>query len=303
MTELIEDFLGYLKVEKGASLNTQAAYRRDLAQLIHFLKAGRKDGLEVTRQDLSEFLAHLTHQGLSPRSIARTLTAVRGFYRFLKMDDIVEIDPTETLPMPKAPAALPKYLSSADVENLLKQPEASNPIGLRNKAMLEVLYAAGLRVSELVSLRLHDLNVTYEPGAGEIKHGFLVCYGKGNKERIVPIANSVIGVIQEYLSRARKELLKRKDSDFLFLNNRGGKLTRQSVWLMISHYGRQAGLRTKLTPHILRHSFATHLLEHGADLRAVQMMLGHADIATTQVYTHVTKDRIKQVYKKYHPRA
>ncbi|MBI1745244.1 MAG: site-specific tyrosine recombinase XerD [Acidobacteria bacterium] len=306
MNELIEDFLGFLRVEKGAARNTQAAYRQDLRKLAVFFKSTDKDCLQVSRKDLTEFLAYLGQMGLSARSIVRILTAVKGFYRFLRIDQLIDADPTETLPLPKAPLILPKFLSPADVEKLLEQPDVSTPIGLRNKVMLEVLYATGLRVSELIGLRTHDLNIAYEPETHVIKQAYLICFGKGGKERIVPMANSVMTLIQEYLKTVRNQYRpgrEQSQSDVLFLNNRGGRLSRQSVWIMISKYGRQAGIRMKLTPHVLRHSFATHLLEHGADLRAVQVMLGHADIATTQIYTHVTKERIRRVYKKYHPRA
>ncbi|MBI1747746.1 MAG: tyrosine-type recombinase/integrase [Acidobacteria bacterium] len=218
-------------------------------------------------------------------------------------DDVIDADPTENLPTPKLPATLPKYLSTADVDKLLSQPDIRAPIGLRNKVMLEVLHASSLRVSELIGLHGHDLNVEYRARSKEIKQGYLVCLGKGGKERIVPIANSVIELIQEYVRTARERLCKRRNADYLFLNNRGGKLSRQSVWIMISRYGRQAGIRVPITSHILRHSFATHLLEHGADLRSVQVRLGHADISTTPIYIHVTKKRIQQVYKRFHPRA
>ena len=302
MTELVEDFIGFLKVEKGASANTQAAYRRDLAKLEAFFKAAKQDFLEAGRQDLAQFASHLSEAGLGPRSVARALAAVRGFYRFLRIDQLIDGDPTECLPAPKAPATLPKFLSPADVEKLLGQPDPSQRLGLRNQAILELLYATGLRVSELIGLRLQDLRFTDGAGTGP-PQGYLLCFGKGGKERIVPVAALVIELLGRYVATARPRLIKRGRPDWLFLNQRGGKLTRQSIFLMVQGYGRRAGLRVSITPHVLRHSFATHLLEHGADLRSVQMMLGHADISSTQIYTHVSKERIKQVYKKYHPRA
>lgn len=291
---LFEQFINYLKVEKGASENTLDAYQRDLNKLSTFLAGRGLSYREVGKDDLSEFLSYLGTQNLRARSIARVIAVIKSFYKFLVLDGVIAADPAETIESPKIQLSLPKYLSVHEVDDLLKQPDATKPSGVRNKAMLEVLYASGLRVSELISIKLRDL---------KWQEGYLVCTGKGGKERIAPLGESAIAAVTGYLDVARKRLMKRKSSNLLFVNNRGGKLTRQAVWKIISDCGVRAGIKRKLTPHVLRHSFATHLIEHGADLRAVQMMLGHADISTTQIYTHVTKERIKQVYKKYHPRA
>jgi integrase/recombinase XerD len=300
--DLMEEFLNFISVEKGASVNTLQAYRRDMIKWTGFLTERGKSYLDAGKEDLSEFMRYLAEQKLAARSVARVLAAVKGFYRFLLLDGVMTSDPAETIQSPKAQVSLPKYLTLSEVDKLLNQPKSSTGTDIRNKAILEVLYATGLRVSELISLCLSDLRLPadWDTSAPD---SYLVCMGKGSKERIVPLGESAIRYIKEYLFSARSRLVKGKGSDLLFLNNRGGRLSRQSVWKMIAEYGRQAGIRVKLTPHVLRHSFATHLLEHGADLRSVQMMLGHADIATTQIYTHVTKEKIKQVYRKYHPRA
>jgi len=291
----ISSFLTHAKVEKGLSPNTVSAYRRDLMKFCEFAQK-RKLTLEaVSRDDLVDFLAGLYRQHLESKSVARHLVSLRNFFRFAQIQELVAADPTINLESPKIRRSLPGYLRLEEVEKLLAQPDAKTPLGLRDRAMLEVLYSAGLRVSELVGLRVSDLDT---------KVGCVSCIGKGDKERIVPIGKKALGMVERYLRDARPKMLgKFPASATLFVNRRGKPLSRVGVWKILSAYGRRAGLRVALTPHMLRHSFATHLLERGADLRSVQLMLGHADISTTQIYTHVVEERLKQIYKAHHPRA
>ncbi len=291
----ISSFLTHVRVEKGLSSNTVAAYRRDLAKFNEFTQK-RKLSLEaVTRDDLVDFLAGLYRQKLESKTVARHLVTLRNFFRFAQIQELIPEDPSVNLESPKIRRSLPGYLRLEEVERLLVQPDAKTPLGMRDRAMLEVLYSAGLRVSELVGLRVTDLDT---------KVGCVRCIGKGDKERIVPVGKKALGMVEKYLRDARPKLLgKAAGSPTLFVNRRGGALSRVGVWKILSSYGRRAGLRVALTPHMLRHSFATHLLERGADLRSVQLMLGHADISTTQIYTHVVEERLKQIYKAHHPRA
>ncbi len=292
--DLAGEFLNYLRVEKGASENTIESYRRDLEALARFLAERGSSFLTAGRDDLKDFLRRLAERGLSERSAARSLSAARSFYKFLLIDGRTERDPTEDLESPRARRRLPRFLDTNEVERLLAAPDRSSELGLRDGAMLEVLYAAGLRVSELVSLRVSDLN---------LEMGYLLCAGKGNKERIVPLGQPAVETLERYLREARGKILKGKASDLLFPSVRGSRLSRQQFWKLIKNYGRRAGIKSRITPHVLRHSFATHLLARGADLRSLQMMLGHADISTTQIYTHVSRERLKEIYLKYHPRA
>jgi len=291
----ISSFLTHVRVEKGLSSNTVAAYRRDLAKFNEFAQK-RKLSLETaTRDDLVDFLAGLYRQKLESKTVARHLVTLRNFFRFAQIQELIAEDPSANLESPKIRRSLPGYLRLEEVERLLVQPDAKTPLGLRDRAMLEVLYSAGLRVSELVGLRVTDLDT---------RVGCVRCIGKGDKERIVPVGKKALGMVEKYLRDARPKLLgKAAGSPTLFVNRRGGALSRVGVWKILSSYGRRAGLRVALTPHMLRHSFATHLLERGADLRSVQLMLGHADISTTQIYTHVVEERLKQIYKAHHPRA
>jgi integrase/recombinase XerD len=291
----ISSFLTHVKVEKGLSPNTVSAYRRDLMKFSEFAKK-RKLSLEaVNRDDLVDFLAGLYRQKLESKSVARHLVSLRNFFRFAQAQELIPADPSLNLESPKIRRSLPGYLRLEEVERLLAQADSKTPSGLRDRAMLEVLYSAGLRVSELVGLRVSDLDT---------KAGCVRCIGKGDKERIVPIGKKALAIVDGYLREARPTLLgKAVGSPTLFVNRRGGALSRVGVWKILSAYGRRAGLRVALTPHMLRHSFATHLLERGADLRSVQLMLGHADISTTQIYTHVVEERLKQIYKAHHPRA
>jgi len=295
ITPAIPQFLTHVKVEKGLSANTVAAYQRDLAKFNVFAQK-RKLGLEgVKRDDLVDFLASLYREKLESRTVARHLVTLRNFFRFAQVQELIVTDPSLNLESPKIRRTLPGYLRLEEVERLLTQPDAKTALGLRDRAMLEVLYSTGLRVSELIGLRVTDL---------DIKVGCIRCIGKGDKERIVPAGRKALGMVEKYLRDGRPKLLgKGVLSQALFVNRRGASLSRVGVWKILSAYGRRAGLRVALTPHMLRHSFATHLLERGADLRSVQLMLGHADISTTQIYTHVVEERLKQIYKAHHPRA
>ena len=293
----IASFVTHVKVEKGLSANTVSAYRRDLVKFDGFAKK-RKLALEkVTRDDLVDFLAGLYREKLESRTVARHLVTLRNFFRFAQIQELIAADPSINLESPKIRRSLPGYLRLEDVERLLNQPDSKTALGLRDRAMLEVLYSTGLRVSELVGLRVGDLD-------GEA--GCVRCIGKGDKERIVPVGRKALAMVEKYLQEARPEMLRQAkvtNATALFVNRRGVALSRVGVWKILSAYGRRAELRVALTPHMLRHSFATHLLERGADLRSVQLMLGHADISTTQIYTHVVEERLKQIYKAHHPRA
>jgi integrase/recombinase XerD len=293
----INGFLTHVRVEKGLSNNTVSAYRRDLVKFDAFAKKRKLALGAVRRDDLVDFLASLYHQKLESRTVARHLVTVRNFFRFAQVQELVPEDPTLNLESPKIRRSLPGYLRLEEVEKLLGQPDEKTPIGLRDRAMLEVLYSSGLRVSELIGLRVLDLDRSV---------GCVRCVGKGDKERIVPIGKKATALVEKYLREARPKLLGKglaANSQTLFLNRRGGTFSRVGIWKILSAYGRKAGLRVALTPHMLRHSFATHLLERGADLRSVQLMLGHSDISTTQIYTHVVEERLKQIYKAHHPRA
>jgi integrase/recombinase XerD len=297
ITATITSFLTHVRVEKGLSPNTVSAYRRDMMKFDEFAKK-RKLTLEaVTRDILVDFLASLYRQKLESRTVARHLVTLRNFFRFAQTQDCISVDPSVNLESPKIRRTLPGYLRLDEVELLLSQPDDKTPLGLRDRAMLEVLYSTGLRVSELVNLRVMDLDT----GVGCVR-----CIGKGDKERIVPIGKKALTLVDRYLRDARPKLVgkgKQALATTLFINRRGSPISRVGVWKILSAYGRQAGLRVGSTPHMLRHSFATHLLERGADLRSVQLMLGHSDISTTQIYTHVVEERLKQIYKAHHPRA
>ncbi|HXL23062.1 MAG TPA: site-specific tyrosine recombinase XerD [Candidatus Dormibacteraeota bacterium] len=289
-------FLNHIRVEKGLSPNTLTAYRRDLMKFEVFAKKRKLTLESVTRDHLVDFLATLYRQKLESRSVARNLVTLRNFFRYAQVEELVTCDPSANLESPKVRRKLPGYLKLADVERLMTQPDQKTPLGLRDRAMLEVLYSTGLRVSELTGLRVADV---------DMKVGSVRCIGKGDKERIVPVGRKAVGMVEKYLREARPQLVVKKTGAItaLFLNRRGKALTRVGVWKILSDYGREAGLRAPLTPHVLRHSFATHLLERGADLRSVQLMLGHSDISTTQIYTHLVEERLKQIYKAHHPRA
>jgi integrase/recombinase XerD len=295
LNQLIDSFLTYLTAVKGLSKNTLESYGRDILKLAVFL-----EGKDITRIDqvgykhILDFLTYLKEQGLNTRSTSRTLISVRQFFKFLLAEKFIESDPTFLIRTPKIKRGLPETLSLEGVEKLLSSPDESSPEGIRDKSMLEVLYATGIRVSELVELGLNDVN---------FELGYIIAYGKGSKQRIVPIGEKAKIKLREYLDTSRLKLLKSRTSPHLFVTRLGKKMTRQGFWKIIKAYSRKSGLTKKISPHTLRHSFATHLLERGADLRAIQVMLGHSDISTTQIYTHIERERLKEVHKKYHPRS
>jgi integrase/recombinase XerD len=297
LSAVISSFLMHVRVEKGLSANTISAYKRDLEKFEGFARKRKLTLESVGRDDLVDFLAGLYRQKLESRTVARQLVTLRNFFRFAQVQDLIPEDPSINLESPKIRRHLPGYLRLEEVEKLLEQPDSKTPTGLRDRAMLEVLYSTGLRVSELIGLSVSDLDA---------KVGCVRCIGKGDKERIVPVGKKALSMVDKYLREGRPQLLrtaKASSGPALFVNRRGVALSRVGVWKILSAYGRRAGLRVALTPHMLRHSFATHLLERGADLRSVQLMLGHADISTTQIYTHVVEERLKQIYKAHHPRA
>ncbi len=299
MDTTIHVFLSYLRVEKALAQNTILAYGRDLRRFSAFLaKRKKNDVAEVTREDVVDFLAYLYKEKLDSRSVARYLVSLRCFYKYAMMEELVRLDPTENLESPKIRQSLPTYLRIEEIDRLLAAPNVETPIGLRDRAMLEVFYSTGLRVSEVLNLRLTDV---------DMRMGCVHCIGKGNKERLVPIGRKAIAAVEQYLALSRPQLARpgspAPHNQVLFLTRIGRRLSRISIWKIMHDYGTRLGLRGRLTPHKLRHSFATHLLERGADLRSVQLMLGHADISTTQIYTHVVEERLKQVYKAHHPRA
>jgi integrase/recombinase XerD len=293
-TVVIDTYLGYLRDVRRMSPNTVESYARDLASLAGFADRKGKPLEALARADLEAFARQLMADGLSPRSVARTIACVRGFYKFLLVEKAISADPAEDFRAPRAWPALPKYLGLEDVDKLLAQPDTATPRGLRDKALVELLYATGLRVTELLTLK---------PGDVALDAGYLTCIGKGDKERIVPLGQTAAGWVRRYLAEARPALLKGRKSAWLFVNAKGGgRLSRVGFWKLLKEYGVKAGVARGLSPHVLRHSFATHLLERGADLRAIQMMLGHADLSTTQIYTHVLEARLRAVYDKFHPR-
>ena len=293
MSTSIDGYVAYLRDVRRMSPNTVESYARDLALLAEFAvkKAQAVDVLQ--RQDLEAFVRQLMSSGLSPRSVARAVACVRGFYRFLAMERRQDTSPADDLRPPRAWAALPKFLSLDEVDQLLAQPDTGTPRGLRDKALIEVLYATGLRVSELIALRAGDLN---------LDEGYLTCIGKGDKQRMVPLGHEAADWVRRYIREGRPVLIGKKPSPWLFVNARGTALSRVGFWKILKTYGTKAGISRDISPHVLRHSFATHLLERGADLRMIQMMLGHADLSTTQIYTHVLEARLRASYDKFHPR-
>jgi len=289
--ELLERFLDALWLEAGLSRNTLSAYRSDLEALYAWLKASPAT---ATREQLQAYLAECVHRGARPRSTARLLSSLRRFYQYLLREQLITDDPTAQIESPKLGRPLPKSLTEEQVEKLLQAPDAETALGLRDRAMLETLYATGLRVSELVGLTLQQANLQ----AGVVK-----VIGKGDKERLVPLGEEAIEWLQRYLNEARAKLLHGQTSDALFPTARGAAMTRQAFWHNLKRYTRVAGIETHLSPHTLRHAFATHLLNHGADLRVVQMLLGHVDLSTTQIYTQVARERLKQLHAQHHPRG
>jgi integrase/recombinase XerD len=291
---MIGAYLDHLRVERRLAGHTLESYARDLSALAAYADETGRQPETLDRASLEEFVRRQMARGLSPRSVARAVAAVRGFYRFLVLDRRLDRNPADDLRPPRAWPSLPKFLSLEEVDRLIAQPDVTTARGLRDRAMIELLYATGLRVTELVGVRAVDMHLDEQ---------YLTCIGKGSKERIVPIGEQASEWITRYQATARRELLKGRAVPRLFVNTRGGPLSRVGFWKILSQYGRAAGLPRTVSPHVLRHSFATHLLERGADLRAIQLMLGHADLSTTQIYTHVLEARLRTVYDRFHPRA
>ncbi|NLT96523.1 MAG: site-specific tyrosine recombinase XerD [Clostridia bacterium] len=291
----LEEFLNYLFVEKGLASNTVDSYRRDLKSFFDFLiNTNKKSVQDVSRDDIVNYLSFLKTKAKAAATIARHTAALKAFFKFLYQEGYLPENIAEDIKRPKQQQKLPLFLTFEEVDKLLDSPVLNTPGGIRDKAMLEVLYATGMRVSELLNLNLSNIN---------LEIGYVRCMGKGSKERIVPLGSKAIESLDTYLRWGRSKLLKNRREQTVFLNNHGRKMTRQGFWKIIKNYAQKAGIEKDISPHILRHSFATHLLENGADLRAVQEMLGHSDISTTQIYTHVTRGKISQVYRQAHPRA
>jgi integrase/recombinase XerD len=291
----LDNFLNYLMVEKGLSKNTIESYSRDLQKFITYLEKNNcTDVSRITNLDIMSFLVEIKSQGLSSKSTGRNLSALRMFFKFSVQEGFLDADPSINIESPKIGASLPSVLSIVEVDSLLSQPDVKTTRGLRDRAMLELLYATGVRVSELVNLKLTSIN---------LEVGYIIAFGKGSKERIIPLGDTAKHYFKEYLVTARPKHAKGMTSPFLFLNPSGKKFSREGFWKMLKRYALKSGINKKLSPHTLRHSFATHLLERGADLRSVQIMLGHVDIATTQIYTHITQERLKKIHKQFHPRA
>jgi integrase/recombinase XerD len=293
INDLIDQFLNYMRVERGVSENTIEAYGRDLRGLADFVE---KEGASCKKIDINILTNYITYlsERLSRRSLARNISAIRTFFKFLVLEGVIQENPARFLEVPKVSKTLPGILNEHEIELLLNQPSASTPIGIRDKAMIELLYATGVRVSELVHLKISDVDLNV---------GYIKVKGKGAKERFVPIGEKAVSVLKEYIEKARSKFDKKRGSPYLFLNNRGKPFSRQGFWKMLKSYAKKAGIKKRITPHIIRHSFATHLIKNGADLRSVQMMLGHSDISTTQIYTHIDRSYLKEVYNRCHPRA
>ena len=289
----LDTFIDHLWLEDGLSKNTLESYRADLSQFHTWLVSQQRDLLSVNQTDIQQYLAFKFPQS-KPRSISRLVASMRRFYRYALRESLVETDPTLQIESPKLPRSLPKSLNEQEVNDLLKAPDINQPIGLRDRAMLELLYASGLRVSELVTVKVNEVST---------QDGVVRVTGKGSKTRLVPMGQEAASWIDQYLNYARPEILQNKLCDALFVTNRADMMTRQAFWYLIKRYALLAGIHKHMSPHVLRHAFATHLLNHGADLRVVQMLLGHSDISTTQIYTHVARERLKQLHSVHHPRG
>lgn len=291
---LVSRFLDAVWMERGLSANTLAAYRADLTALARWLAERGTTMVKTTRADLQDFIAFRVNAGARPRSTARQLSSFRRFFRYLVREGLVAEDPTAQIAMPKIGRSLPKSLTEEEVESLLNAPAVNDPLGNRDRTMLELLYATGLRVSELVNLRTAHVN---------LNQGVIRILGKGNRERLIPLGEEAVRWITDFVRGARAEILLERQTDYLFPTRRGDRMTRQAFWHIIKRYARKAGVAKELSPHTLRHAFATHLLNHGADLRVVQMLLGHSDLSTTQIYTHVARERMKELHAQHHPRG
>jgi integrase/recombinase XerD len=295
MEKTLKDFIYYLAVEKGLAKNTLESYERDLKGFLLYLQKEAVGSVEeIKRSHILGYMAHLRSKGLAASTVSRSLASIRSFFHFLMKERYVQENPANDMESPKQEKKLPKVMSMNEIDFLLKQPDEAKTSGIRDKAMLELLYATGIRVTELIDLCINDVNT---------ESGYIRCLGKGSKERIVPIGTLAIQKVKEYISNGRPKMVKELKEQALFVNQHGHRLTRQGFWKILKKYARQAGINKEITPHTLRHSFATHLLENGADLRSVQEMLGHADISTTQIYTQVSKRKLRDVYERSHPRA
>jgi integrase/recombinase XerD len=299
METTIHAFLSYARVDKGLTQNTILAYGRDLKRFAEFLRKRQKKRIEdADREDVVDFLASLYRQKLDSRSVARSLVSLRNLFKFALAEGMIQLDPTENLETPKIRSSLPTFLRVDEINRVLAAPNLSTPLGVRDWALIEMLYSTGMRVSEILNLRISDIDT---------RIGSIRCIGKGDKERLVPLGRKAIAALEQYLAHARPLLAKPSSppphSQVVFLSRDGKRMSRITIWKILHDYGVKVGLRGRLTPHKLRHSFATHLLEGGADLRSVQLMLGHADISTTQIYTHVVEERLKRIYREHHPRA
>ncbi len=296
MWEILTNYFNYLLIERGMAQNTLESYGRDLRRFVFFLQESKKidDLQDISPDVIVEFLTRIRDEGLAANSMNRALAALRGFYKYLLREKIIEENPLANIELAKVWMKLPDTISKEEMKIILAQPGTQSDVAIRNTAMLELLYATGIRVSELISLTMNSINWQV---------GFLIVMGKGGKERIVPIGKIAYDCTRRYVEDTRPKLLQKKGTDVLFLNRFGRKFTRQGFWKIVVGYAKQAGLQKKVYPHTFRHSFASHLLEGGADLRTVQVMLGHSDISTTQIYTHVTRDRLREVHEKYHPRG
>jgi integrase/recombinase XerD len=290
----LQRFLDAVWMERGLSANTLAAYRADLTALARWLEERDSALLKATRIELLGFIAARVEGGSRPRSTARQLSSFRRFFRFMMREGLIALDPTAQIAMPKIGRSLPKSLTEAEVDSLLEAPTVSEPLGHRDRTMLEVLYATGLRVSELVSLKHNQVN---------LNQGVMRVVGKGNRERLIPLGEEAVKWLQQFMQGPRVEILLERQTDYLFPTRRGDRMTRQAFWHIIKRYSKKAGVEKELSPHTLRHAFATHLLNHGADLRVVQMLLGHSDLSTTQIYTHVARERLKDLHSQHHPRG
>jgi len=291
---IIDKFLDAIWMERGLSQNTLGAYRADLVALQRWLANRDVSLIYATRADLLAFIAWRAKEGAKPRSTARQLSSFRRFYRYLLREGVIGEDPTLKIEMPKVGRSLPKSLSEAEVESLLDAPEIGDPLGHRDRTMLELLYATGLRVSELINLRQSEIN---------LNQGVLRISGKGERERLIPVGEEAQRWLRDFLAGPRVEILLERQTDFMFPTRRGDRMTRQAFWHIIKRYAKKAEIKGKMSPHTLRHAFATHLLNHGADLRVVQMLLGHSDLSTTQIYTHVARERLKELHSQHHPRG
>ncbi len=290
----LQRFLEAVWMERGLSVNTLAAYKADLTALGRWLDSHNSSLLRASRAELLDFIAARVEGGSRPRSTARQLSSFRRFYRFMVRDGLISTDPTAQIAIPKIGRSLPKSLTEAEVDALLQAPSVTDPLGHRDRTMLEVLYATGLRVSELVSLKHNQVN---------LNQGVMRVVGKGNRERLIPLGDEAVGWLQQFMQGPRAEILLERQTDYLFPTRRGDRMTRQAFWHIIKRYSKKGGVDRELSPHTLRHAFATHLLNHGADLRVVQMLLGHSDLSTTQIYTHVARERLKELHSQHHPRG